>query len=51
MALDLETEEGMVKSDLPMTVREMAEGRLVGDIGNGEAALTIHAGTGNITIK
>jgi hypothetical protein len=50
--LDLEIErDGKVRSDLPVTVRESSERRLVGTIGNGEAKLTVRTGYGNITIK
>lgn len=51
VALELETDDGDVRSDLPVTQSEVSEGRLVGNIGNAEAALTVHAGSGNITIK
>ena len=51
VALDLESNDGEVKSALPVTVTEMSEGRLVGTIRNGEGALTVHTGSGNIAIK
>ena len=51
VALDLETDDGKVRSDLPVGESEVSEGRLVGNIGNGEAALTVRAGAGNITIR
>lgn len=51
VTLDLEAEQGSeVRCDLPVTVSEQSEYRLVGTIGNGEAALTIRTGKGNITI-
>ena len=50
-ALDLESEDGKVRCDLPITISEKSEWRLVGTIGNGEAALTVRTGTANITIK
>ena len=51
VALDLETEDGEVKSDLPVTVQEKTKHRLVGTIGEGEASLSVHTGNGDITIK
>jgi DUF4097 and DUF4098 domain-containing protein YvlB len=51
VALDLETDDGEVKSDLPVTVEEISKGRLVGTIGDGEATLTVRVGSGDITIK
>lgn len=51
VALDLETEDGEVKSDLPVTVQEKTKHRLVGTIGEGEASLNVRAGSGDITIK
>lgn len=51
VTLDLEVEQdGKVRSDLPVTVHEQSEWRLVGTIGDGEAALTVRTGNGNITI-
>ena len=51
VTLDLEAEqEGKVSYDLPVTVSEQSEYRLVGTVGNGEAALTVRTGNGNITI-
>jgi DUF4097 and DUF4098 domain-containing protein YvlB len=50
--LDLEIEDGgKPRVDLPITVREQSEYRLIGTIGDGEASLTVHTGSGNITIK
>ena len=40
-----------MKVDLPVAVREQAEGRLVGTVGDGDAALTIRVGSGDITVK
>lgn len=52
VALDLEAEQrGKVRCNLPVTVSEQSEYRLVGTIGNGEATLKIRTGTGNITIR
>jgi DUF4097 and DUF4098 domain-containing protein YvlB len=51
VVLDLETDDGEVKSDLPMAVSEKSKYRLVGTIGEGGAELTIRAGSGDITIK
>ena len=51
VALDLETDDGEVKSDLPVTVQEKTKHRLVGTIGEGEASLNVRAGSGDITIK
>jgi DUF4097 and DUF4098 domain-containing protein YvlB len=51
VSLDLETDDGEVKYGASVTVSEMSEDRLVGTIGDGEAALTIRVGSGNITIK
>jgi len=51
VTLDLEVEQdGKVRCDWPVTVQEQAEQRLVGTIGDGEAALTVRIGNGNITI-
>lgn len=51
VALDLETDDGDVEVELQVTVHESSEGRLVGTIGDGEAALTVRTGSGDITIK
>ncbi len=51
VALDLETDDGEIRVDLPVTTDQQAEGKLVGIIGNGEAALTVRVGKGDITIK
>jgi len=52
VALDLEAEQkGKVRCNLPVTVSEQSEYRLVGTIGNGEATLKVRTGTGNITIR
>ena len=50
--LDLEIEQGgKVRVDLPVTVREEAERKLVGTVDSGEAALTVRVGKGDITVK
>jgi hypothetical protein len=51
VALDLETNDGEVITEIDVSVSHMAEGRLVGTIGNGEAMLIVDTGNGNITIK
>ena len=52
VALDLEIEqEGKIIYDLPVTVSEQSDYRLVGTIGNGEASLSVRTGMGDITIK
>ena len=52
LSLDLEIEsQGKVRCDLPVTVSEQSEHRLIGTIGNGDATLTARTGSGNITIK
>ena len=47
----LETDDGKVVVDSSVAVHEKGEGKLVGTIGKGEATLTIHVGSGDITIK
>jgi len=51
VALDLETDDGEVKSDLPIAVSEKSQYRLVGILGGGEAELTVRVGSGDIIIK
>lgn len=52
MALDLESEQdGKLRCDLLVTAQEQSEWRLVGNIGNAEAALKVRTSTGNIMIK
>ena len=51
VSLDLETDDGEVRSDLPVTVSVKSQYRLVGTIGDGEAALTVRTGNGDIKIK
>ncbi|MFC2058915.1 DUF4097 domain-containing protein [Chloroflexota bacterium] len=49
--LDLETDDGVIKVDLPVTISEQSKYRLAGTIGDGEANLTVQAGSGDIIIK
>jgi DUF4097 and DUF4098 domain-containing protein YvlB len=50
--LDLESQDGgKLRVDLPVTVSEQSEYRLIGTIGDGEASLNVRTGSGNITIK
>lgn len=52
LSLDLEIEsQGRVRCDLPVTVSEQSEHRLIGTVGNGEATLIARTGSGNITIR
>ena len=51
VALDLETDDGGVNSDLPIAVSEKSQYRLVGILGDGEAELTVRVGSGDIIIK
>ena len=51
VAIDLETDDGEVISELPVDVIESSKYKLVGTIGDGEADLTVHVGSGDITIK
>jgi len=52
VALDLEIEQkGKIRVDPPATVSEESDYRFIGTIGNGEAALKVSTGTGDITIK
>lgn len=52
LSLDLEIEsQGRVRCDLPVTVSEQSEHRLIGTVGNGEATLVARTGSGNITIR
>jgi len=51
LALDLKSDDGDVRVDLQVTVRDKAEGKLVGTVGNGEGVLKVRVGTGDITIK
>ncbi len=49
--LDLESDDGEVRVDLQVEVRESSEGRLVGTVGSGDAALTVFTGSGNIVVR
>ena len=51
VAIDLETDDGEVTSELPVDVIESSKYKLVGTIGDGEADLTVHVGSGDIKIK
>lgn len=52
VALDLEIEqEGKIRVEPPATVSEESDYRFIGTIGNGEAALQVSTGSGDITIK
>ncbi len=51
LELDLESDGGQVRSDLPVTVREQTERRLLGTIAPGEAKLIVRSSGGDITIK
>lgn len=49
--LDLESDDGEVRVDLPVEVRESSKGRLLGTVGSGEASLTVSTGSGDIVVK
>ncbi|MFC1994350.1 DUF4097 domain-containing protein [Chloroflexota bacterium] len=49
--LDLETDDGVIKVNLPVTISEQSKYRLAGTIGDGEANLTVRTGSGDITVK
>jgi hypothetical protein len=52
VALDLEIEEeGKIRVGPPATVSEESDYHFIGTIGDGEAALKVRTGTGDITIK
>lgn len=51
VAVDLETDDGEVTSDLPVDVIESSKYKLVGIIGDGEADLNVRVGSGDITIR
>jgi DUF4097 and DUF4098 domain-containing protein YvlB len=52
LSLDLEIDDsGKIRVDLPVSVSEQSEYRLIGTVGDGEASLDVRTGSGNITIK
>jgi hypothetical protein len=52
VALDLEIkQEGKIRVEPSATVSEVSNYRFIGTIGNGEAALLVNTGSGDITIK
>lgn len=52
LSLDLEIDDrGKIRVDLPVTVSQQSGYRLIGTVGDGEAALNVRMGSGNITIK
>jgi DUF4097 and DUF4098 domain-containing protein YvlB len=52
LSLDLEIDDsGRIRVDLPVSVSEQSEYRLIGTVGDGEASLNVRTGSGDITIK